>query len=386
MTPVCAALEQALDAEMFRGRALGMARALNTRLRSPARIGVFDTSGQGTCRPLTARIGGAHLLPDMGLLPPTDLRFGAQDGYHARMPDGSCEAGKGQVPGQVLDRHPLLVQVQRPCDGLRDRSLLVIETDETDGPQGHVAALAWLLARTDLLVWLAPAFSAFERWIWDGVADKIETPAFLMRHDSLFSQGTQAGSLCPEGFEAAFGLGPKAPCAQGEDPFAGMLAAVDAVIDAARAHDLQAARLFLARHGVSDAPRAEPAARSAAALSGTATGGVGDTELQIDLGRLLNAVRRVAEDLRAALLDTRAVDGALDTALLWQMEDGFTRLAERADASVRLQEDLPQLHATFEDARDLATLLRIEGGAAQVVTLSRTLGQLRFELEAGLAA
>jgi hypothetical protein len=108
-------------------------------------------------------------------------------------------------------------------------------------------------------------------------------------------------------------------------------------------------------------------------------------QAKTELTRLFQMVRTSAEHLRMAL-PPEPEQVADPDRLLTEFETIFDGLADRANDFEQLQDVWPDLVLQMNDARDLALLLRVEGGAAQLTDAAHLLLQLRHEMEERLAA
>lgn len=361
------------------------------KLRAPVRIGIFGLPGAGKCGLLNALCGTQIVAPGLDL-PTLELSPGQGASTEAMLPDGSYLGFNGLPGDEILRQQPVFLRLTAQAPRLAGRRYLLVVSE--DSVEDLRSGMAWAAARCDMTLWCTHSWTHTEQQAWQAAPDALRNHALLIFTRAPAARGFNAEAW---GFDAAFDI---AFGSRAETDFAAerLAAHLAQVIDEAVTQDIHAAHLFLQRHAAEQSPQApastadaKPAAPtapvpdSAPASSRPQPAGRLDAETGADLARLFQSVRRAAEEMRQKLLN-----GALDPADpdrgLTAFEDVFESLAERTAALPRLEETCPEVCDTVNEARDMALLLRIEGGVEQVCDAARLLFQVRQDIEMRLAA
>ncbi|WP_421904580.1 hypothetical protein [Mameliella sp.] len=339
--------------------------ALARKLAAPVRIGLLGLPGAGK-RAVLAALGG--LPPDLVAqpLPTLELSQGPAARTSAMLPDGSRIGGEGLPTPELLAQGPVFLQITTPAPALSGRQLLLLVTDASASDLR--AGLSWAASRVDLALWCSCDWNHFERDLWQAAPDRLHNHALLVQTGDRPSKSPGAG------FDGQFHVDPVT--AKGLAP---LVAHLDQVIEDASLQDIHAAQMLLHRYGAS-AQRApsEEQARTAEVIPHPAAL---PPEAARDLARIFHAVRDAADGLAATL-----GGGCDDDTLFGAFDEAFANLAEKAAGTESLQEHLPDLVARFDEAQDLALLLRIEGGTEQLADAAQLLLQVRQDVEQHMAA
>ncbi|MBW4985623.1 hypothetical protein KZZ07_24070 [Mameliella sp. CS4] len=339
--------------------------ALAGKLAAPVRIGLLGLPGAGK-RAILAALGG--LPPDLGTqpLPTLELNHGPTARTDAMLADGSRIETEGLPTPDLLAQDPVFLQITSPAPALSGRSLLLLVTDASASDLR--AGLAWAAPRLDLALWCSRDWGDFERDLWQAAPDRMHNHALLVL------TGDHPARPQDTEFDGQFQVSPAT--ALGLAP---LVAHLDRVIEDASLQDIHAAQMLLHRYGA-PAPRIVLAEQTQPAeiIPHPATL---PPEAARDLARVFHAVRDAANDLSATL-----ESGCDEDTLFTAFEETFSTLSSRAASADSLQEHLPDLAALFDEAQDLALLLRIEGGTDQLADAAQLLLQVRQDVEQHMAA
>lgn len=368
---VIAALEALRASGQASSRAGRSIASLIDKLTSPVRIGIFGLPGAGKTR-LAGHLGGLPLSDLPPPLPTLDLSHGAAPATRAILADGTVLDRDGLPDAGMLAQAPVFLRIQSPAPELAGRSLLMVANEAQ--ADDIAAALDWAAPRVDICLWCTRAWSVFEAALWQSAPDRLRNHALLIRTGPDSPSKTRAAEA---GFDAAFRIAPE----DGEAlPLLSRLSNhLTGMIDEAATQDILAARLLLQRYG-SDIPDGADPAPNAEIIAPPASKRLASPEARAELARLFQLLRSEASALRQDL-DHSAPDD-----LLARPEALLATLSERVEDLDHLAEAWPELPGLFTEARDLALLLRMEGGAGQCVDAARLLLQVRQEMEVMLAA
>lgn len=415
-------LDALVEAEGIPARAQASGQALLDKLRAPVRIGLFGLPGSGKRAVLSAlsdNVLSDNVLPDGafsdGTLndggeewPTLELSYGPLAKTQAMLSDGALLHSDGLPTADLLRQEPVFLRIAAPVPALTGRVLLLICSDTQADEM--LAGLTWAARRVDLVLWCTRAWTTTEQQIWHAAPDSLRNHAIL-----VFPKGSapHSPSAYEDGFDTAYAFRQADPRDAG---YAGFAEHLSDIIDEATTQDIHAAQMFLRRYAnVVPLPRSAVPPVQAAPVKATAvqpttpvyaadpedantparasvprpvtrpTASQIAVEAGLELARLFQMLRAAAEDMRLSLIGIRTQD--YDTAtLLSSFEQIFDTLADRACDLTLLEETCPDLVAQFEEARDLALLMRVEGGAEQVRDAARLLLQLRQDVEHRLVA
>lgn len=360
-----AALRASGQASSRAGRSIA---SLIDKLSSPVRVGIFGLPGAGKTR-LAGHLGGLPLSDLPPPLPTLDLSQGTAAATRAMLADGSVLEQDGLPDAAILAQAPVFLNIRSPAPDLAGRSLLMVASEAQ--ADDIAAALDWAAPRVDICLWCTRTWSTFEADLWQAAPDRLRNHALLIGTGPDRASTAQAAKA---GFDAVFHV----PQEDGEAALA--LARLSdhltGIIDEAATQDILAARLLLQRYDCDIADQAP--APSAEIIAHPATARHASPEARAELARLFQLLRSEADALRQ--------DPAEASDLLARSEALLATLSERAEDLDHLEEAWPELPDLFTEARDLALLLRMEGGESQCVDAARLLLQVRQEMEVMLAA
>lgn len=334
--------------------------ALIDKLAAPVRIGLFGLPGAGklACASALSGVG----LADLGALPTLELSQAEMPQTEALLPDGRRLTHAGLPDAALLAQTPAFLRIRVPEAVLAGRSFLVVASEASQNDVA--AALAWAAPRVDIALWCSRDWTRHEAALWHAAPDRLRNHALLVCSSGAILPETQAQA---EGFVAA--------CpAPGNAAPSDLAARLTAIIDEAATQDILAARMLLQRHGtdLDEAPPPDIAARPIPRPIPCAA--------RDELARLFQHLRGEADDLWQGL------DAVETDDILARCEDLMATLSERAAGLDHLDETWPALPTVLSEARDLALLLRMEGGDARCADAARLVLQVRQEMEILLAA
>lgn len=367
---VIAALEALRASGKASSRAERSIASLIEKLSSPVRVGIFGLPGAGKTA-LAGHLGGLPLSDLPPPLPTLDLSQGMAAATRATLADGRVVDHCGLPDADLLAQAPVFMQIQSPAPDLAGRRLLMVASEAQ--ADDIAAALVWAAPRVDICLWCTRAWSPFEASLWQAAPDR------LRNHAVLVQTGTDApskASATEAGFDAVFHIALDA-----SDPAPGLSRLSDhltGIIDEAATQDILAARLLLQRYSCDITDQAP--APGAQIIAHPAIERHACPEARAELARLFQFLRSEAKALRQDLNTTEPDD------LLARSEALLANLSDRAEDLDHMQDAWPDLPGLFTEARDLALLLRMEGGAGQCVDAARLLLQVRQEMEVKLAA
>ncbi|MGP6088942.1 hypothetical protein [Antarctobacter jejuensis] len=375
-----ARLEALKERESLSAKARATCDRLIDKLTAPVRIGIFGLPGTGK-RPLLNALCRAEIVKPGLDLPTLDLKYGQGPSTEAMLADGSYLAFVGLPSASILRQNPVFLRVTAAAAGLIGRRyLLIISEDSGDDLR---AGLGWAASRTDLTLWCTRSWTRAEQDAWNEAPDSLRNHALLIFTKAPAAEGFKAHDW---GFDTAFDIAFRSSA---ETDFAAerLAAHLNTVIEEATTQDIHTAHLFLQRHGLVEAPGApvlDPTPSTVVAEPELAPPTL-DEAARADLARLFQSVRREAEQMRQNVILGR-FDPANPEEGLTAFEEAFDRLCDQAEAMPSLEDACPDLCTTVTEARDLALLLRIEGGAEQVGDAARLLLQVRQDIETRLVA
>lgn len=366
---VITALEALRASGQVSSRAGRSIASLIEKLSSPVRVGIFGLPGAGKTR-LAGHLGGLPLSDLPAPLPTLELSHGAP-ATRAMLADGSVQEQGGLPDPDMLAQAPVFLRLQSPAPDLAGRSLLMVASEAQ--ADDIAAALDWAAPRVDICLWCSQAWSTFEATLWHAAPDRLRNHALLV---GTGPDGPSTAQAAEAGFDTVFHLPP-----EDGDAASGLARLSDhlsGIIDEAATQDILAARLLLQRYGCDIADQAPTP--SAEIIAHPATARHASPEARAELARLFQVLRSEAMALRQGPEPADADD------VLARSESVLATLSERAEDLDHLAEAWPELPGLFTEARDLALLLRMEGGAGQCVDAARLLLQVRQEMEVMLAA
>ncbi|MBS0123690.1 hypothetical protein [Thetidibacter halocola] len=370
---------EACPAQGLSPRAAQSRQSLLARLRSPVGIGVFGMPGSGK-RQLVEALVGPDVAPRGLALPSFALRHATRPRTEAVLPDGNTVEIDGYPDACLAALNPLFLEIGAPVPRLAGCRVLLVAAEASRDDLS--AALDWAAGQVDVSIWCSRDWTGFEQAVWQAAPDSLRNHAILL----LTGDGTAERSAPPL-FETVVAAAMGAD-GLGEERASVIADALAATIDEATVQDVLAAEAFLHRHGgpveAPEVAAAPPAVPVHGALQHPTPAAM-DPAARQALGRAFQHLRGSADALRLALPE--------DPGDLAALEDGrevleglFETLADRICGEQSLERAWPELCADVAEARDLALLLRIEGGAQGFEDAAMLLVQLREEMETRLAA
>ncbi|MFZ7093055.1 hypothetical protein [Primorskyibacter sp. 2E233] len=382
--------------------------SLIKKLQSPVRLGLFGLPDAGKRHILNVLFG--ETIADPGLLLPTfELTHGAIAETEAVLPDGGAVNARGYPSREIADLMPVFLKVQTPTRQMPDCDVLLVAADPT--PSDLTAALAWASARVDVSIWCSRQWTDFEHQIWSAAPETLHNHAILVltgHHDDAGARAKRAVNL--QLFQTVLSLDLSqnsrvVPSVNNDKSATALLSHLTSTIHEATTQDMLAAELFLHRYeprrevlavpeaeAPPEVPEATPPSNVVAHPAMEAQGPdqakqdkADKAEAHVALARVFQFVRQSADDLRRSLPTGPNAQMDVDQTLS-EIEAIFETLADRVCDQDVLESAWPQLCGDILEARDLALLMRIEGGADQLEDLAMLLLQLRQEIEVKLAA
>lgn len=332
------------------------------RLNAPVRIGIFGVPGSGKKHVLNTLVGEGVAL-NSPLVPTLEMVPGPLEHTTAVLADGATLDMPGYPDADILSQHPVFLSITSPACTRDRRSYVLTVCDET--LPDMIAGLEWAAQRVDLAIWCTDCWTEAEAEVWRHAPEHLQDHSILCCTSALDDEPGP-----PTGFDSVFRVQ-----TDSADRYAQLERHLQTVINEARAQDIVAAELFLRRYTdlSIDAPAIEPRADADA----EALQPVSDLA-RSQLAFLFRHVRKSADRLRRSLRD--------DPELLGPLETVFEALADQAAEFEAIAKTWPEIDAAVSEARDLALLLRLEGGADQASDAARLLLQLRWDMETKLAA
>lgn len=211
---------------------------LLARLSAPVRLALLGPRGAGKAR-VRDILAGRAVLPRQAHTASVELVFGSRERGRLVYSDGSAERFDGAPPDSTDWSSVALVRLQAPLPVLERISLLEVVADD---PQDDlIAAAAWAVRRSDMLLWCTSDFGPAERAAWDVVPDRLKDHTYLVPR-------LPRGALFPTTIrDDVVGLLPLHMDPGPEDGAAALRSAVLAHVDRGRREDFDGALMFLER-------------------------------------------------------------------------------------------------------------------------------------------
>lgn len=367
---------------------------LAQRFDAPLAIGIFGLSGVGKTDVLHALLGEDVVRCDSDV-PTMEVLPGLYPSTIAMLADGATVETADYPDAEMLALEPMFLSVTSPaCLRLR-QSFLVAVCDDT--VEDMSAGLAWAAPRIDLAIWCSKQWTRVERAVFARAPEHLKDHAIF-----CLASPFPVEVAAPDGFDSAFHLDTTQGVA---NACAALTAHVRRVIDGARTADLLAAEALL--HRYQEALAAQPGwdlqsdwedvpeATAIDALPPTAHATIGaddpwgqhedgrsdsepDEEAISQLTLLFRHVRGSAQKLRNSDHDLADPFSGL--------EQVFEELADRVMHLHAVGDTWPEIEEAVSDAHDLCVLLKLEGGEDKIEDAAHLLLQLRWDMEAKLAA
>lgn len=338
------------------------ARGLVDHLETPTRVGIFGLPNSGK-REVLRSLLAPEQLPDALPALTTEFVPGAHVACTAMLSDGSKFNAQGYPERSLTAQGAIFVSVETPACAKTARSYLVVHCDEDAADLR--AALQWAADRVDIAIWCSSQWSSTEAQVWTAAPEELKNHAILHLRGMQMPQNAP-----PDGFQKVL------DATNGADTLIKLLS--DIIADA-RSQDATVMAHFLSKYGAEPIP--DSAAPAQPPLLPDARTVQVPEEARIELSRLFNQVRSAA-----LALEKTSAASAEPTAVLETFEALFEDLSDQVTDLNAASDAWPDLEPTLEEARDVALLLRIEGGAEQATDAARLLLQLRYDMETKLAA
>lgn len=394
-------LQGVLRAPDLPAKAAASCSSLLEKLQQAVRIGVFGLPEAGKRRVINVLLQEQEQVLDQNLtLPTLNLSFGANAQTLATLQDGSSIAAEGYPSQEIAQFNPMFLQVSGPMANIEGREYLLIAADPS--LEDMTAAFGWAATQVDVVLFCTQAWTNFEQQIWSAAPEALRNHAILVVTGAEGGKASQQLNVSPEdGFETIFKEQPNPLPAGNGCSFGGLTRHLQNTIAEALTEDINAAQLFLHRYGdrycASDHapeidqlpevpnPVTEPL-RVASGMSEKRPQKVNAPEdAVIALSKLFQFLRRSAERLRQQFPTPRLSQNDAEHHLS-ALDEIFDQLAQRATEQDLLEEHWPDLCDAIHDARDLALLMRVEGGLDQVRDAAMLLLQIRQDVEFRLVA
>lgn len=214
-----ARLDDALARQALPARFAKPARLLRDHLAAPVRITLMGPSETGK-RALINALAGQPVLPPGRALPTSELRHGPAPLIRATLRDGTTQDFPGGDPGPAMRHRPSFLQFFAPAAPLRDIVLLNLVTDGS--ADQCLTAARWAARRSDIAIWVTPAFEATQQALWQQMPDNLRHHCFLAVAREGGGQGgaqvdPEAARLAEGTFLRAFAIAisPEDGCATG---------------------------------------------------------------------------------------------------------------------------------------------------------------------------
>ncbi|MEM9476086.1 MAG: hypothetical protein AAGA71_12380 [Pseudomonadota bacterium] len=157
-------------------RALDRATKFLERLNAPVRIALLGLPCDEKTRVFNALAGATDAADEPNAIP-TELRYGDEEQAEITLSDGTTLLQAGTFDPR---EHPeaVFVSLRRPLPALKSLSLIDVAADAQAEDQR--AAIRWAMSRTDMALWVSPAFSDIEMQIWATAPDDLKDHAYLV--------------------------------------------------------------------------------------------------------------------------------------------------------------------------------------------------------------
>ncbi|MEO9898882.1 MAG: hypothetical protein ABJD13_14460 [Paracoccaceae bacterium] len=413
-TEILERLQDVLNAPDLPPKTVASCSSLFEKLQQPVRIGILGLPNVGKRRVINVLLQEQERVLDPNLtLPTLNLSFGEETQTSATFQNGATVTSDGYPDQDTMQLDPMFLQISAPLKQIEGREYLLIAADPTLADM--TAALAWAATRVDVALYCTQTWSSFEQQIWRSAPETLRNHAVLVVTGTEEVAAPQNLNVTPEdGFETLFKERSDASSdLETRCQFGGLTRHLQNTISAASTEDIHAAQLFLHRYGDRFRTRSK-AIKQADPPPGLlhAPEIVPDTTFEpskdtlhavdeplhihphkedvpedavIALSKLFQFLRRSAEGLRQQFPTPRLSQDDAEHHLS-ALDEIFDQLAERANEQDVLEEHWPDLCDTIHDARDLALLMRIEGGLDQVRDAAMLLLQVRQDVEFRLVA
>ncbi|MEO0750344.1 MAG: hypothetical protein AAFY25_00925 [Pseudomonadota bacterium] len=392
-------LEHTLDHAPLPDRLRMSGRALAERLASPVRLSVMGLPGVGKTTLIRAMLGpDAPLLPDHA--PTYEMRFGATPAARITLEDGTTRDAPMATLGDALGPDSVFVEVESPCEALRNIRITELVTDGTD--MEMAAAAPWAAARCEIPMWCSRDFDAREARIWSCVpaarkdhamlvltqADAVPAEVIEQRLEHAFdTEGTGFCIIAPVAAKHALHAQQASREEAGKVARASGIAALrDEIfrkVDQGRQVDLDHAEIFLTRFEKRLAQ--SPAKAAFGRAPGVASGGAsGEASGGTPSEAIAQGVRYLRQQAEAMLTDIEEFGPFAPAKIVERCLESANTLVELIadDTPVGAAQSLA--HSTAFDAADMLLLMTLENtaGAADDAVSLMVQVQREFELAA----
>jgi len=395
-TSVAERLRAVIDAGELPPAAAQHGAKLLERLEAPVRL-VFLGWPNPRRSTLFNAICGASILPPQGPMPSVELSFGVEPTVTATMADGTTAQSSGSLSGLDMSG-AVFAHAQQPLPILQRISLTNVVADAAEEDQ--LAAINWILPRTDIAIWCSDIFGAEERELWEKVPDALVDHAYLVLTAADQNRAKTLRSELSADFRDVFsvdcgrltdesGLPDLDTPLWAEIGGAGLTEQIFRHIEAGQQADTDGALMFLNRYGPKeDAPVAKDPAPTAEATPIKVISTpiqVEEAVVPIDFYRNgLDLLRIRARELMSVAKDE---SGPATSAILGECCATIEELSELAMAQVDVDDPrFDALSDTIFEAESLIVLLQLENEAGPAADAVTVLLQLRRDFEACLAA
>lgn len=366
------------------------------RLEAPVRL-VFLGWPNTQRAVLFNAICGAPVLPSSGQMPSVELSFGIEPSVTATMADGTTAKADGDLTDLNMG-DAVFASVQKPLPILQRVNMTNVMADAAEEDQ--LAAINWILPRTDIAIWCSDQFGEAERELWEKVPDALVDHAYLVLTGADRDRAQVLRSELSADFRDVFAvdcvqLAGDAATPTIDTPLwadtggADLTAQIFRHIEAGQQADTDGALMFLTRYEPKDAgpplKEAAVASKSQPIAVVETPEEVTDTVAPIAFYRDgLDLLRGRARDLMQIAQDE---SGAATGAILGECCATIEQLSELATAQVDVDDPrFDDLSDAIFEAESLIILLQLENEAGPAADAVTVLLQLRRDFEACLAA
>ena len=359
------------------------AAQLLTRLKSTVEVVLIGKPGAGKSR-LINMLTGMNIVPEVGNLPPLEVRYAPAPRTVYLMSDGSERSENGLHLDMAPPGGTAIIRAELPLDFLDRVSLTEICLEGS--PDEQKTIFNWAMNRADIVLWCSQGFDAAEQALWGGAGDSLKDHSFLVltKADQLQMKGVLADRITrlqdivadeflrmfPLATIQAISAGPHEGLRdQGLWTSSGGKALMDAImrlVATGQRADADNALMFLRRTGAQlpeemprDDPGQQPEPAQRPAIIDTRIFGEALDFLQQRADQMLRVMREGGHDKQAIVLDHCLETATRLQEIILQVEPTGPPLADIQDDVVECGDMMVLFHLekTEDAAEDAVTLL-----------------------------
>ena len=171
-------LKQAVESGLLPDAARRRAMQLLGRLDQPVRVGLLGMPGAGKSKILNLLVG-KEVIPDGVNLPTVQLIYGDTEQAICTLADEDKTTLNGIDVQEIAALEPIFVELRMPLPALKKISVMEVEASSGD-PEALHRASQWAAKRCDVAMWCTKGFLPAEQNVWAQMPDMIKDHGFLM--------------------------------------------------------------------------------------------------------------------------------------------------------------------------------------------------------------